>query len=555
MNKTTKKLILLVIAITAIKFIISLFITTPTIYSDEYIYIKMSQSFSQELTLKVHGIPTTNYFPLYPIIQSISFLLNNASIAYLIMKIINVILSTLIIIPAYLISKEFINKKKSILVAAIISLMPMNFVFLAFIMAENLFYPLFLTSIYLIYKSFTEKNYKYDIPAGIFIGLTFLTRFAGIALVGIVIIMFLYKLLKKEFFEIKKKTVMGLTTLIVILPWFIRNAINFGFSLQGMLGQYSSEITKQVSNYPLNMIYWIVLYSIYFLFTSFIIITLLSFSNLKEKFKEEKMKIFILIAMITLFVVIIGAAQHAAKSGPKEETNLPGLIGRPIGRYVDTALPILYILGLITFFRYKKDKKTAKIIFLISIPLIILGSQLLYFKLIPVNNISLTLLGVTNLALLNFLNQKLSIIIITTVLIFSSGMIYYLYKNSKIKLLSIISILLIITNLVAYAGIIHNSKTNWENHPQIELSKWISKNIDKNSKILVDEDYCGIFDKNKHEILCTSGKSTALTALWIMNPVSINSIENDADYIITMKGLDLKLIKETPNNIHLYETK
>lgn len=553
MNKTTKKLLIISILLIVIKLILSLFVSTPTIYSDEYLYMKMAQSFFQNLNLNIHNIQTSNYHPLYPIILSITYFTNNVQVAYILMKLLNAILSTLIIIPAYLFSKEFLDAKKSIITATIISILPMNFVFPSFIMAENIFYSLFLTSLYLIYKSFTEKNYKYDLLAGISIGLTFLSRFAAVSLIAIVIILLIYKIIKKDFFEIKKKTIIGITSLVIVSPWLIRNAINFGFTLRGLLGQYSIEITKQVNNYSLNIFYWILLYSAYFLLASFIIITIFAFSNIKEKLKDKKMKIFTIMAIITIIIIIIGAAQHAAKSALKEETDLPGLIGRPIGRYADTALPILYLLGIISYYKYTKDKKSAKIIFLVSIPLILLSSQLLYFKLVPINNTTLTLLGVINLSLLKTLNQTYSIILTTLLILATTTLIYFLYKKSKIKPLKLIVSILIITNLLAYSAIIYNSKTNWENHPQIELSKWISKNIDKKSRILIDEDYCDFFDKTKKEVLCTKGKSTTLTALWILNPVNINSIDNEADYIITRKKLNLELIKETSNGIYLYK--
>ncbi len=558
MQKGTKNMIIIAIMLIIIKSILVLLVSTPTTYTDEFIYIKIAQNFFQEQNFAIHNIPTSNYLPLYPIILSLAFLTENVPQAYLLMKIINAILSTLIIIPAYLISKEFLDTKKSTIAATIIGLMPMNFVFPAFIMAENLFYLLFLVSIYFIYKSFTEKNSKYDILAGIFIGLTFLTKFAGISLIGIVIIISLYKLSKKELFEIKKKLLMGSLSLAIVSPWLIRNVLNFGFSLEGVLGQYSSDITKQVGGYPLNMFYWIVLYSGYLLLASFVVVAILAFSNMKEKFKEEKIKIFTLLAIVTLFIIIIGAAQHAAKSGPKEETNLPGLIGRPIGRYIDTALPVLYLIGIITYFKYKENKKMTKKIFLISIPIIVISLQILYFKLVPANNITLTLIGAINLGLTKISSQKISITILTLLILFKLTLIYHYIKNSKIKkikLLTKITLLLMLTSLVAYGGVIYNSNINWENNPQIELSRWMSKNIDKNSKILVDEEYCGVFEKNRHEILCTPGKSTALSSLWILNPVEINSIKNEADYIITMKKLDLKLIKETPNRIKLYQKK
>ncbi len=557
MKETISKLICICLMIILIKIVLVLLVSTPTIYTDEYIYIKMAQNFFQDLNLKVHSIPTSNYHPIYPIIISISFISNNATVAYILMKILNVITSTLIIIPAYLFAKEFLDDKKSVVTATIITLLPMNFVFPAFIMAENMFYSLFLTSLYLIYKSLTTKSYKYDILAGISIALTYMTRFAGISLIIIVTLLLVYKLTKKEFGEIPKKITMGITALLSVSPWVIRNILLMGFSSKGLIGQYTNEISKQAINYPINIIYWIFLYGSYFLLASFIII-IFAFSNIKEKLKEEKMRIFTLLTIITLVTILVGTAQHATNSWPKETTDLPGLVGRPIGRYADTSLPILFLLGAISYYKYKKrDKKSERNILLASIPLIFLTSQLLYFKLLPANNITLTLLGSANEFMKSFLPPKVVIILLTAFLFLILFIIFLITKKSKLNILkpmTIVVLFSITTSAVAYGGIIYNSKTNWENNPQIELSRWIGDNINKNAKIVIDEDYCGVLTKTAYEVLCTKGKSTSLIALWILNPVDIKSIENtDAEYIITLKKLNLRLVKKTENNIYFYK--
>lgn len=101
----------------------------------------------------------------------------------------------------------------------------------------------------------------------------------------------------------------------------------------------------------------------------------------------------------------------------------------------------------------------------------------------------------------------------------------------------------------------YNSKTFWYNNPQEKLSLWIKENIPENSLILIDKDDCGEFNKDATKILCTDKKSTQLTALWIMNKVIVEPIdESNADYIITTKKLNLELIKNTENEIYLYKT-
>src|SRR3989344_3291249 len=129
MNRITKKIIYIILILSIIKSILTLTIRTPTTYVDEYIYIKMAQSFFYELSIKLHGLPPAASPPLYSIIASISFITNDVYMSYTIIKIINSFISSLIIIPSYFISKEFLDKKKSLIIGTIIGILPMNFVF------------------------------------------------------------------------------------------------------------------------------------------------------------------------------------------------------------------------------------------------------------------------------------------------------------------------------------------------------------------------------------------------------------------------------------------
>ena len=555
MNQKYKKLLLIIILISIIKFLLSLLITTPSIFTDEYIYMKTAQNIFQNLEISLHGIKTIIYPPLYTIILSISFIFKEAKLAYLFMKIINSILSTLIIMPSFLLAKEFVDEKKSIIIATIIAILPMNFVFSAFIMSENLFYTLYLSSIYLIYKLFKEKNRLYAILSGIFIGLTYLTKFAGISLIMIVGVLFLHEIYKKNYTIIKKTIITVFTGLIVISPWLIRNGINFGFTLKGILGQYSlysKEIqTINQKSYLLISGLWIFLNLGYLILASGIIPAFFISSNIKKYLKENKTKLLTLITIISILIVLIGTAQ-AGKRGLKEDTDIPGLLGRPIGRYIDTTLPIMMILSLIIFYKNENVNKSKKLITILIIPIIILCSQLLYFTLFPVNNISLTLLGSLSIILSILLNQKTALILITIAMMIILLIINFINLKSK-KYTYLLIIFFIITNILAYGSIIYNIKENWENHEQIKLSEWLSKNIDKKSIILIDEENCGIFNKTS-DVLCTQLKSMTLIDLWITNPTFINNINSTkADYIITRKQLNLKLIKETETKIRVYK--
>ncbi|MBS3134530.1 glycosyltransferase family 39 protein, partial [Candidatus Woesearchaeota archaeon] len=186
METRGKTMLFVILGIIFVKIVLVSLIPAPSAFSDAYIYSKMAESFFSSGEFSIHGVHTSLYPPLYPIILSISYLFNDMTTVYWLMKVINVIISTLVFIPAYLLSKEFFNEKRSIIIGLLVSLLPGSFAFSGYIMAENLLYPLVLSAFYLIYKSFNEEGYKFDILAGIFIGLSFLTKVTSIMLLVLV---------------------------------------------------------------------------------------------------------------------------------------------------------------------------------------------------------------------------------------------------------------------------------------------------------------------------------------------------------------------------------
>src|SRR3989344_6574796 len=207
MDRIDKTLLYGILGIIFLKVLLVSIIPAPSAFSDSYIYSKMAESFFNSGEFSIHGVFTSLFPPLYPIILSISYIFKDMEKVFLLMKIINVIISTLIFIPAYLLAREFFDKKKSVIFALLISIIPSSFAFSGYLMAENLLYPLFLTAFYCIYKSFNYEGYKFDILAGIFIGLSFLTKVTAVVLL---ILTFLYLIYKISIKQVKKKAVLGL---------------------------------------------------------------------------------------------------------------------------------------------------------------------------------------------------------------------------------------------------------------------------------------------------------------------------------------------------------
>ena len=109
MKWSTKRLILLYLGLVIIKSVLSYLIASPGEFSDSYEYMKMARSFFFSQQFLIHGTPSHHYPPLYPMALSLSYIFNNPETVYFVMKIINSILSPLIIFPTYLLAKKLFN--------------------------------------------------------------------------------------------------------------------------------------------------------------------------------------------------------------------------------------------------------------------------------------------------------------------------------------------------------------------------------------------------------------------------------------------------------------
>ncbi len=118
-----KKLLWLYLVLVITKVILAYFIPAPSVFSDEYYYIKTARSFFFNKEFTVHGTITSKFPPLYPIILSPSYLLNDMKTIYFLMKIINAILLSSIIFPIYWLAKEFLDENKAFLITIITSLL------------------------------------------------------------------------------------------------------------------------------------------------------------------------------------------------------------------------------------------------------------------------------------------------------------------------------------------------------------------------------------------------------------------------------------------------
>ena len=170
------------------------------------------------------------YPPLFPLLfHPLHFFVTDIETKYQLIKLINILISSLAIFPAFYLAKIFLSNFEALMIAILSVLIPTHFIHGSFLIRpEGLFLVLFLTSVFFIFKYEQTENKFYGYVGGIFTGLLILTKILGLFLVPAYLLTTL--LLRRS---INKYFLAGT---LVAVPYFIYNTLNFGFTEYGVTG-------------------------------------------------------------------------------------------------------------------------------------------------------------------------------------------------------------------------------------------------------------------------------------------------------------------------------
>lgn len=565
-----KKIVCVFILLILVKVVLSFFIPAPTQFIDEYLYQRMGQSFLHSGEFLLDELPSTMYPPLYPIIISPAFLFINMKLVFFFIKFINIIISSTIIFSGFLLAKEFMSKKKAFKVSILISFIPPLFGFFPFVMSENLFYPLFLFTIYFMYKSFVEKEIYWSILAGLFIGLCALTKVIGLLLVIIYGLILFIKFLKEKDFVLflKKGLLSGLFFFIAYGWWMLRNYLIFG-NVFGLYGKNLCAVGDKVSSFSfiapvLKSIIYNSSYLIIACLLIFFIYALLSY-------RKDNYKWFYILGLITIIIYILFVSLYNYKLDNSS---------RLIGRYFAQLIPIVLVMGFVGL-RKKINLRHWIPVFIFLF--IISGFRFITDRLIPVNNMSLSYLGVLDFVF-NFMHSNYLLVVFLGLLPFT----LVLLKRLKLKHLFVLGLIfLILVNLLSFGINFYNSNYRWHDQDPVQVGLWFNDYLLENEENI--DDLIVVFDKRddgriRREYVNESKYNTytqslerpynEVTGFWINSKVrrfcDISDFENivcfksteyekfkesyeveDVDYIFSSYELDLELIKEG-EKIYIY---
>lgn len=548
-----KTLFIIYFLFVTIKIFLTQLYIFPPVSFDSYQYLKMSNSFFHGENFLIDGLPSHKYPPLYPIVISPSNIFNDAILVNRSILIINSFLSSLIIFPSFLLSKEFLKTKKAIIISTFILLLPMNFCFSFLIFSENLFFPIFLTSIYFLYKSIKTEEKKYMIYTGFFIGLCILTKYSSFSALPAILIIFsicyFFKYyesqkpdLKWLILSIKHWIILTIISVIMVIPWLFRNYIYFNSSVSGVVGyesffQMADETLTQSGvqyNIFIDLLIQIIIHHGFILLASGIIFLIIGLKLFYKSFKTKDINTFIFgtITFITIEFFIIMTAFHNLSCT---------VIWRLNGRYIEAALPLLIIFGFIAYNEITLPKKFPKTLLILIWPIFFIAPtiwesygnrmSISYLVLIKQKYISMipTIGDFLSKNITIFEILFLSIIIVIFIIIFK--------KHTK-KTLILFSILMILTATICPTLIIIKTRNQSSMTNEYEIGAWINTHTKNSDEIL-------IFDKEMDQEMKTGlvgMKIRERLASWSTSKIRLEEItensiiQNNFSYIVSFRN-------------------
>jgi hypothetical protein len=147
----------LFVAATAYHFLQSRGHATPTVFNDELLYAKLSQSLAAGHGLAIRGEHFFFPAPLAPLVQAPAWLLGSMTDAYAVAKLINAAVMSAAVFPAYWIARRLVRPSFALLTAAAAVATP-AMVYHGYLMSEALAYPVFLCVVAVIVRGVEKPS-------------------------------------------------------------------------------------------------------------------------------------------------------------------------------------------------------------------------------------------------------------------------------------------------------------------------------------------------------------------------------------------------------------
>ena len=327
---------------------------------DEMTYYDMADSFHRGF----FSIAQSHHYPpLYPLYFMPALVFG--SYAFEGIKLLNVIASSSVIFPVYFIARHFLDRKQSLITVLLTCLIPYHLVFPRRILSENLFFPLFIWTVFITFAR--PKNMRvrlpWDLLNGAMLAVLYLTRYITLAAIPFFVLAWWVKPFERERSIFKpgwKKfghlVGMGIALLAVYSPWLIaglREHVNLKLVLG--FGVASKTDPAQLTLY--NLVTWMGLYASYYVLVAAPVLNLLlaAFTQLDLKRWRENLGRLVFQVLALMAGFFIAVTRHSWRAYYNREA--PSKI---MGRYLIVYSLLYIILAMIILVKFDRSRVKSK---------------------------------------------------------------------------------------------------------------------------------------------------------------------------------------------------
>ena len=318
----------------------------PVIRGDEMRYFEMAKYL-------YHGnffIENINHSPyLYPLMLSPAFAFGKST--YDAIKLLNVLYSSSIIFPLFLISRKYFSQKNALLVTGVACVIPYQFLFPRVIMSENLYFPILLWVIFAILNQprFEKLTLPWAIFSGIAIGLLYMTRYITLAIIPFLLIAWwlIFPEDKHGLFHPSRRKLSAVLLLgigvILGYSFWLFSGIKAGVPVKTLLGFGITANTTASQLTSGNLMIWLAIYLSYYILMVSPVLPLFFISPITQfkTWKKETRDWYILTAalLVGFLAACVRHSWRAIYNG-----DIPTRI---MGRYILYFTPLFIIAALL----------------------------------------------------------------------------------------------------------------------------------------------------------------------------------------------------------------
>ncbi len=241
----------------------------PVVFMDEVQYTDYARSLAGALSYD-----STHYPLLYPLSIAVAFFFGDHF--YGVIKLLNVLYSSAMVLPVYLICRMTLERKQSLACAGVLALIPFHLVLPRSVLSENLFFPLLLFAVWMVLRRPTSRPVLWDLGTGVLLGALYLTRYISLVIIPVfVVVWWLRPSAEEEGRGFLRSSRAKLTRLAVVVTatvatfgvWVVMQTAH-GASMKNILGFGIASRTDPAQLTFARLGLWTLVYGAYFVLTA-----------------------------------------------------------------------------------------------------------------------------------------------------------------------------------------------------------------------------------------------------------------------------------------------